>query len=472
MEETVKTKKKFKMPHAFAIMCIIILLMCVLTYIIPPGEYQRAYDETTGRELVVPGTFTYLDEANPQGLWAFVRSLYSGCVDAADIIFFIVFATAYAYLLETTGALNAMTGALLRKLGKKDYLLIPIFMMLFALGGTSFGMFEETYALIPAFIAIALTMGYDRVVGGGLCYVGVATGFAAAILNPFTIGIASPIAGVPLVGTKITLFRVAAFICFMTLTIWYTMRYAARIKKDPTKSVMYGDPHAREIGVDVLTREQVVALPFTTAQKITIAGFLGLIIAMGITVGIYGWYLEELSGLFLCFFIFTALVNKMKLDDICNHFVRSAEIAMFGSLLVGFARSVNVIMDDANIIDTAVYGIAGTVQNLPGWAQGVGMLVVQNIVNFFIPSGSGQAAVMMPIMSPLADAIGLPQEIAITAYQFGDGFSNMFWPTAVATECGIMGIAMDRWYKFITPLFGMMFLLQAVFIVVGTVFVF
>jgi uncharacterized ion transporter superfamily protein YfcC len=202
VEETVKTKKKFKMPHAFAIMCIIILLMCVLTYIIPPGEYQRAYDETTGRELVVPGTFTYLDEANPQGLWAFVRSLYAGCVDAADIIFFIVFATAYAYLLETTGALNAMTGALLRKLGKKDYLLIPIFMMLFALGGTSFGMFEETYALIPAFIAIALTMGYDRVVGGGLCYVGVATGFAAAILNPFTIGIASAIAGVPLVGTK------------------------------------------------------------------------------------------------------------------------------------------------------------------------------------------------------------------------------------------------------------------------------
>ena len=146
-------------------------------------------------------------------------------------------------------------------------------------------------------------------------------------------------------------------------------------------------------------------------------------------------------------------------------FVDGCKSAMFGALLVGLARSISLVMEQGQVIDTAVNYLAGLVGNLPSSVAGVGMLTVQNFVNFFIPSGSGQAVVMMPIMAPLADLVGLSRELAVVAFQFGDGFSNMFWPTAVATECGIMGIGMDKWYKFITPLFGMMFLLQAVLIV-------
>ena len=163
--------------------------------------------------------------------------------------------------------------------------------------------------------------------------------------------------------------------------------------------------------------------------------------------------------------IVTCIVNKMNSGEIADMFVAGCKSALYGAMLVGLARTISVVMTNGNVIDTAVNGLANMVMSLPKSISGVGMLVVQNVVNFFIPSGSGQAVVMMPIMAPVADLVGLSREVAVLAFQFGDGFSNMFWPTAVATECGIMGIGMDKWYKFITPLFGMMFLLQAVIIV-------
>lgn len=363
--------------------------------------------------------------------------------------------------------MNALTGWMLRKLGKKDYLIIPVFMVLFGIGGTTFGMFEEVYGLIPAFIVIGITLGYDRIVGGSIVYVGVATGFAAATLNPFTIGVASAVAEVPLIQPKITAIRIACFIAFEALAIWYTMRYAKRIRNDPTKSYMYGDPDALRGCENLMNRDEVVNLPFTTRQKISLFGFVLLIVCLVLGIVLKGWYLSELATLFFIFMIVTCLINKMKSGEIADMFVAGCKSAMYGAMLVGFARAISVVMTEGNVIDTAVNGLANVVSALPHSISGIGMLVVQNIVNFFIPSGSGQAVVMMPIMAPLSDLVGLSREVSVLAFQFGDGFSNMFWPTAVATECGIMGIGMNKWYKFITPLFGMMFLLQAVFIVIA-----
>ena len=291
-------------------------------------------------------------EQTPVSIRGFLESIFNGFYDAADIIFFILFATSYVNVLSEKGALNALTGMLLRKLGDKDLLIIPAFMLLFGLGGTTFGMFEETYALIPAFIVIAIALGYDRVVGGAIVFVGVATGFAAATLNPFTIGIASAVAEVELVTPKLLAFRIVSFI-------------------------------------------------------------------------------------------------------------------LFGAMLVGVARAVSIVMTDGNIIDTCVNALANVVSTLPQSVNAIGMVLVQNLVNFFIPSGSGQAVVTMPILAPVADLIGQSREVAVIAFQFGDGFSNMFWPTAVATECGIMGIGLNKWYKFITPLFGMIVLLQCILIVIA-----
>lgn len=457
-----KKKKKFE-PNAFVIIFCIMIFCAILTWIIPAGAFDRALDEATGRELVVPGTYHQV-ESTPVGIWQLFTSFFDGFVDAADIMFFIVFASSYVYVLTKSNALNAMTGAILKKIGNHDNLLIPIFITFFAIGGTTFGMFEETYALIPAFIVISITLGYDRIVGGAIVYLGVSTGFSAAILNPFTIGVASAVADVPLIETKITIFRCVVFVAFLALSIGYTMNYANKIKKDPTKSILYG--HKEDL-TGLMTREECMSIEFTTAHKISMAGFVLLIAILVWGIIKQGWWFSEIASLFFIFMLITSFINRMGLNEIAETFVESTKATMYGVLLVGFSRGISMVMGAGGIIDTVVYVLGNMVSTLPTALTGIGMLIVQNLINFFIPSGSGQAVVMMPIMAPLADVVGMSREMSVVAYQFGDGFSNMIWPTAVATECGIMGISLGAWYKFILKLFGLMFALQCLLMVAG-----
>lgn len=316
------------------------------------------------------------------------------------------------------------------------------------------------------FIIFASSYVYVLTKSGAIVFVGVATGFAAAILNPFTIGVASAVADVPLVETKITIFRCVAFVAFLCLTVGYTMHYANKIKKDPTKSIMYG--HHEDL-TGMMTREECMNIPFTPAHKLSMLGFIALIVILVVGIIKQGWYFTEIAALFFIFMLITAAINKMGLNEIAETFVESTKATMYGVLLVGFSRGISMVLTTGGIIDTVVFYLANLVGSLPKTLTGIGMLVVQNLINFFIPSGSGQAIVMMPIMAPLADVVGLSREMSVMAYQFGDGFSNMFWPTAVATECGIMGLSLSHWYKFITKLFVMMFCLQCVFMIAGIV---
>ena len=273
-----RPRRKFSLNtvSAFAILFVIMIICALLTYVIPAGEFERALNEETGRMLVVPGTYHNID-SSPVGPFQFFILYFEGFVNAADIIFFIVFSSTYVFLLTKTGALNAMTGAMLRKVGSRDALIIPLFMVFFAIGGTTFGMFEECYALIPAFIVIAITLGYDRITGGAIVFVGVATGFAAATLNPFTIGVASKVAEIPLTTPKLMAFRIVALVCFLILSIGYVMHYAMKIKKDPTKSILYGRVENLE---GLQSRETVMSEPFTGKQKISMVGFLALIVIL------------------------------------------------------------------------------------------------------------------------------------------------------------------------------------------------
>lgn len=458
-----ETKKRIDwarlMPHAYTIILCIVVVAMALTWVVPAGNFERAYNEELDRELVVPGTYAEAERA-PVGPWSMVISLYEGMTEAGDIIFFILIAYGYVFMLLKTGSIDSLVGAMLRRLGKNDKILIPAFMLLFGVAGSTFGMYEETYGLIPAFIAIAMALGYDGLVGGAIVFVGVATGFAAATINPFTVGIAQGIAGIT-PGPALMAFRLVAWALFMALSIGYTMRYAARVKKNPELSYVKGVEFR---GLEGRSREEVMGLGFTAAQKLSLVGFVLVIAAIVVGVTAFGFYLGELSAIFLVAIAYTGLVNRLKPGRVAELFIEGAGNAVFGALLVGLARAIEVVLTKANIIDTIVFSLAGLIQNFHQYFAALAMLVVQNLVNFFIPSGSGQAAVMMPIMAPLADVLGVSREIAVTAYQFGDGFSNMFWPTAVAVECGIMGIGMNRWYRFITPLFLMMFALQAVLI--------
>lgn len=342
-------------------------------------------------------------------------------------------------------------------------MIFPIFMLIFGICGSTFGLYEETYGLIPAFIGIAIALGYDGLVGGAAVVLGTATGFAAATLNPFTIGIAQGIAELP-IGSGIG-FRIICFVVFQGMAIIYLMRYANKVKKDPSKSLVKG---VKFNVADGMTREEMENLPFEGKHKLIILIFvltIGILI-YGTTV--LGWYLSELSALFLIMMIVVGLVGGFNFSQIAGFFVEAVSDVVFGALVVGIARSLTIVMESGNIIDTIVFYMSNGLAKVSTSFASIGMVIVQNLINFFIPSGSGQAATSMPIMVPLADSIGLNRQIAVLAFQFGDGFSNMFWPTVVATECGLMGLPVEKWYKFMTPLFLLMVLAQFVMIVIAT----
>ena len=406
------TRRKLTIPHTYVIIGIILVILTVLTYIIPAGTYERAVDPVLNRTMVVQGSFKYIEQT-PVSPFHMFMAVVEGLVSTADIIFFIFFAYGFVYLLIKTGAFYGSLGALIKKFHGKETMIFPIFMIVFGICGSTFGLYEETYGLLPAFMGISVALGYDALVGGAAVILGTATGFAAATLNPFTIGIAQGIAELP-IGSGIGL-RIVCFIVFQGTAIIYLMLYARKVRLHPELSIVKDVKFNFSNGMN---REEMEKLPFT---------------------GIVGGY---------------------NFSQIASLFIESVSDVIFGALAVGVARSLTIVMENGHIIDTIINFMASTLATMPKTVAAIGMVVVQNFINFFIPSGSGQAATSMPIMAPLADAIGLTRQTAVLAFQFGDGFSNMFWPTSAATVCGLMSLPIEKWYRFITPLFLFMFLLQ------------
>jgi len=461
-----KKSKKLSMPHSYVIIFAIIIFAMLLTYIVPAGNYERAVNEA-GRTVVVEGTYARAEQS-PVGIFQLFSCVFNGFVEVADIIFFIIFAYAWVNVLMTNGTFNGLMGAVIRKFGTKVEILIPILMIAFGALGSTMGLLEEFYGLIPVFVGIAIALGYDAIVGGAMVYIGAATGFASATMNPFTVGVAMSVAGVEYpYGLA---FRIVILVIFEAVAIFYVMRYAKKVRQDPTKSLLYGTP----LDLKVVSHEELANATLSTRQKLCGVAFLVTLFFIIFGALKWGWYITELSSLFLMSMIITGFIGGMNANDIAKNFVQSAKDMMFGALIVGLSRGVVVVMTSGNIIDSVIYGLAqpltamsnslGAVSN---YISAMGMVFVQNIINFFIASGSGQASAVMPIIAPLADVIGLSRQTAILAFQFGDGYSNMFWPTGIFMIAGLMNVPAEKWFKFVAPLFGIMFALQLVFICVA-----
>lgn len=455
-------KKKFKIPHTYVIIGLMAVVAAALTWIIPAGQFERVTDEALNRIILVPGTYQVI-ESTPVGLFKLLVLFQEAMVDSAGIIFFIFFAYGFVYMEIKCGAFDAAVGALLRKVGKRENLIIPVFMVFFAIAGSTFGMTEETYGLLPVFMGIALALNYDALVGGAMVYIGVVTGFAAATFNPFTLGVAQGIAELPLFSGL--WFRVIVFVVFVTIVTTYVMRYAEKVRKDPSKSLVKDIELAVHQG---LSKEELMKVEFTLKHKISIIILVATMIMIMYGSIELGWYINEIAGLFIGMTILVGLIQGYNFSRICEIFVESSRNIVFGALVVGLARTILLVMQEGNIIDTIINYLVMLASTGSKYLSAVMMLLVQNLLNFFIPSGSGQAATSMPIMIPLADMVGLTRQVSVLAFQFGDGFSNMFWPTSIATWCGVMGLPLDRWYKFILPLAGVLFGTQVVMLLIAT----
>lgn len=442
-----KQKKKFKVPHTYVILFSVVMVMALLTYLVPAGEYDRVKDEATGRTIIDPASFHAVDQ-KPTTFFALTSAVPKGMEAAASIIFFIFIVGGSMQIITATGAIEAGVGKTAKALKGKEKFMIPIFLLIFALGGATFGMAEETIVFVPIGIALARALGFDAITGTAMVTLGAACGFNSGFMNPFTVGVAQGIAQLPMF-SGIGL-RLVAFVVFIILTAVYIIRYAEKVKKNPELSIV--------ADLEIEDKDQQIDIDnipvLNTRHKLAL---LALLVGFGFIIyGVFkkGWYIQEIASTFLAMGVIGGLLGGLNPSKVASEFVVGARSIVFGALVVGVARSILVTMQEGVIIDSIVHGLATAIQALPKSISILGMYVVQIIINFFIPSGSGQASATMPIMTPLSDIIGVTRQTAVMAFQFGDGFTNSIIPTS-ASLMGYLSIGKipyEKWLKFIWPL--------------------
>ena len=455
-----------RIPHTFTIVFSLIVFAAVLTWVVPAGEFLR--QTVDGREVVINGSFHRIDSA-PQ-TWQIFSALFNGFVDKADIIIFILMVGGAFWILNNSHAIDVGVMAFLRRVQRLsrfrlikrlgvNNIIITLVMLMFSLFGAVFGMSEETIAFVVVFIPLAIQMGYDSIVGVCICYMAAHIGFAGAMLNPFTIGIAQGIAGLPLFsGLE---YR---FFCWIVLTIIgiaFVLWYAARVKAKPERSPVYK--------IDAYWRERVEAdaqSTLTVRQSLILILLLLTIVALVVGVLKFGWYIAEISALFFAMGILSGIIDRQSADDIAKLFLAGCKDILSAALVVGLASGIIFILKDGRVIDTLLYGLTRSLAQT-GEVMSLGvMYVFQTLLNVVMPSGSAKAALTMPIMTQFADLIHISRQTTVLAFQFGDGFTNMLTPTS-GVLIGVLGMARIpygtwlRWvWKFILALIFIGFLLM------------
>ena len=427
-----------RVPDALVLVFALVVLAQLASYVLPAGEFER-----DGRR-VVPGTWRAVD-AEPLPPLAFLTAVPAGLAAAHEVVFFVFLAGGTIGVVRATGAIDALIGAAIGRLASRPGWLVAGMVGLFALGSSTVGMAEEYMPFVPVLVTLCLALKLDAVVAVGIVYVGAGVGYACAALNPFTVLVAQEIAGLPLTSGQPV--RWALLVVCAAVGVHHVLRYAARLRADPAASLV--------AGVDYSSGFELPADVRFTARRAAAAAVL----AAGVGVFVHGvaargWYLAELSAVFLGSGLLAAAVGGLGPNRAARAFFEGAAQMTATALLIGFARAVEVVLSDARVIDTIVDGLAAPLAALPAHAAALGMLAVQTVCNLFIPSGSGQAYVTMPIMAPLADLTGVTRQTAVLAYQFGDGFTNMLVPTN-ALLMGMLALARipyQRWAAFVVPL--------------------
>lgn len=458
-------QKRFSIPHVFIFLSGIILVCGALTYVIPSGKFERVTKSLGNIEqtVVIPGSYTEVpkhisfkglilgenidDMASPTSLLGLFTSIPKGMNQAASLIFFIFIIGAVLNLINHTGTIQVFLDVLMRQFRGSPVLLSFIIYMFFAFGATFLGMGAEFIPLIPVLLVISKELGYDRIYGIGLLLVAEGIGWSTAITNPFNVQIAQKIAEVP-IGSGI-LLRSALFLICSAAGFMFLHQYGRRIKKDPKRRIMATDPFIIEntsgLSPGKLERKHILI-------AITSAVLFAMIL---FAVQTMGWGLIEMTGGFFTVGLCTILISGMSGDESMKAFIKGLEMMIVPALIVGFARGIQVVLQDGQVIDTMLYHTAETLEKLPRLLAVEGMFVFQSLLNFLIPSASGQALVTMPLMVPLSDLLGVTRQTAVLAFISGDGFSNMIIPTngVLMAMLGIAGVPFEKWFRFVYRLF-------------------
>ncbi len=459
---------KFKFPTAFTILFALIAFVALMTWVIPAGEYDRAMNDALGSEAPIPGSYHRVD-ANPQGLTAVLLAPIAGMYDpgllgssssaAIDVALFVLIIGGFLMVVTRTGAIDAGIGWLLHKLEGREILMIPILMIVFGLGGTSYGMAEESLAFYALIIPVFMRAGYDALTGVAVIMLGAGIGTMGSTFNAFATVVASQGAGIPFTDGIVLRFVVLAL--SMAAGIVFVMRYATKVKADPSKSVVADQ--ADENRAHFLQHADATDGEFPDFTRVR--SIILILFGLTFAVMIYGvvaldWWMGEMSGLFLAMSIVVWGVGKFdegsRMDEatFVETFINGARDLLGVALIIGVARGVVVIMDAGRITDTILASAEGLVSGLSEYMFINAMFGIQILMSFLVPSSSGLATLSMPIMAPLADFAGVGRDLVVTAYQSANGWVNLFNPTFAVVMGGLAigRVPYDRWLKFIAPL--------------------
>ena len=436
--------RSFKVPHTLVLLFSMILLAWVLTWLLPAGSFETVTNDH-GRGVVVPGTYAVLDEQPRLAPWTVFTVIPRALADAQGIIFFIFLIGGSLAVLRHSGAIDAGLGRILERFGKQPALLIAVGMLAFMAGSATIGMAEEYIPLTIILISICVALRMDTVAAVGTMVVGYCLGYGVALVNPFTVLVAQEVAELP--PTSGWGYRLALFLPFFAIGFHHVWGYARRVRADATASLVYDVPDAQppqpEAYPDLDKRRGVILL-------VTLATLI--LVVWGIAA--YGWYFVELGAVFTALALVVALLAGVSFDEAAKVFTRGAAEMTGTALLIGFARAIALMLEDGQVLHTIVNALATPLTHVGAELSAVGMLLIQSVLNFFIPSGSGQAYVTMPLMAPISDLVGVSRQVAVLAYQMGDGFMNMIVPTNAVLMgiLGVCGIPYDRWFRFVAPL--------------------
>lgn len=454
--------KKIKIPHTLVLLSIMILLAMVSTYLLPQGEFDTVQD-AHGHDVVKPGSYHRLAEKQLLKPWHIFTVIPRAFAETQGIIFFVFIIGGALAVIRATGVIDVFMAKVLKKYGERPWLLIFFTMLIFSIGSSTLGMAEEFIPFVPILLILCMGLEMDRVTAIGVMVVGYGIGYGVAALNPFTVMVAQEVA--QLKPTSGIWYRMTIFLPFFLLGFHHVYKYARNVYKKPENSLLAGE---EDVVIEMPPMDGKITIRHWLILVVTLAALVLIVYGISELSG-WGWYLVELGGVFLALTILVAVIGKLSADKTAREFAHGATELTVTALLIGFARSIALILEDGVVMHTIVNALASPLEMVGPEMGSVGMYVIQSLINFFIPSGSGQAYVTMPLMTPIADIAGISRQIAVLAYQFGDGFTNMIVPTN-AVLMGILGIGnipYNKWFRFIFPLIVKLWIAGSIALVIA-----
>lgn len=439
-----------KIPHPLALVAIFGLLGMVMTWIIPPGEFERVINPTNNTSMVVAGSFQYLPESNPQGVIDYLLSFWTGLFASNAFTVYLFLIGGAMSIITATGAIDAIVykaSSIAEKRKGFDLIFIASLAAFFGFCGSTFGMSGETLIFLPILITLCRRFNLDAVVAVGISTVMANLGYACATTNAFNLAIAQGIAELPILSG--IGFRFGWAIFSFSVSIFYVLRYCKKIQSNPAQSLVCDVDYSE---FDAADKEE--GIKFTLVRVLCLLSLLAAIFGVVYGAVVHQFGFKQLSTLFIAAAFFCIIVSRMPINKASEYFAKGAATMVVPILLLGFARSFLMIMQDGMIIDTIINALAGPMSHVPKSFTAGAMVVFQGILNVFIPAASGQAAIAMPIMIPLADLLEINRQVAVFAFQIGDGVGNIVIPTfgTIMAALAIGKIPYGRWFAFAMPL--------------------